>query len=101
MITTVGGYWASTFGFSREGRAGTRVIRIHTRAENTVSTVSIVRDKDHDPRANRPPPTPVGAVCDESRRSGAGVADDADVADAKPLQLARPDPLILARSDAV
>ena len=28
--------------FSREGRAGTWVIRIHTRAENTVSTVSIV-----------------------------------------------------------
>ena len=40
MITTVGGYWASTFGFSREGRAGTRVIRIHTRAENTVCTVA-------------------------------------------------------------
>src|SRR6266699_7048655 len=37
-----------------KGRAGTRVIRIHTRAENTVSTVSIVRDNDHDPRANQP-----------------------------------------------
>ena len=28
--------------FSREGRTGTRMIRVSTRAENTVSTVSIV-----------------------------------------------------------
>jgi hypothetical protein len=28
--------------FSREGRLGTRIIRVSTRAENTVSTVSIV-----------------------------------------------------------
>src|SRR6266508_3639711 len=50
--------------FGREGRAGTRVIRIHTRAENTVSTVSIVCDTDHDPRSSQPPPGPVGAARD-------------------------------------
>src|SRR5262249_41587134 len=41
--------------FSREGRSGSRVIRIHTRAENTVSTVSIARDNDHDLRPSQPP----------------------------------------------
>jgi hypothetical protein len=33
--------------FGREGRAGTRTIRIRTTVENTVSTVSSVRDNDH------------------------------------------------------
>src|SRR5260221_685675 len=69
--------------FSREGRAGTRVIRIR-RPENTVSTVStvsIVRDNDHDPRSSQPPP--VRAARDDSRRPEAAAADDADGADAK------------------
>ena len=44
--------------FGREGRFGTRTIRItamgENRSHNTVSTVSIVRDNDYDPRrANR------------------------------------------------
>ena len=34
--------------FSREGRAGSRIIRMRTTVENTVSTVSRVRD--HGPR---------------------------------------------------
>jgi hypothetical protein len=69
--------------FGREGRAGTRVIRIHTRAENTVSTVSIVRNNDHDPRSSQPPPGPVGAAREDSHRPGSTAADDADGADAK------------------
>jgi hypothetical protein len=69
--------------FSHEGRAGTRMIRIHTRAENTVSTVSIVCDTDHDPRSSQPPPGPVGAARDDSHRPGSTAADDADGADAK------------------
>ena len=40
--------------FSREGRAGTRVIRIHTRPEDTVSTVSTVRDNEARPGAPEP-----------------------------------------------
>src|SRR6266700_2789353 len=63
-----------------KGRAGTRVIRIHTRAENTVSTVS---DNDHDPRSSQPPPGPVGPARDDSHRPGSTAADDADGADAK------------------
>ena len=69
--------------FGREGRAGTRVIRIRTRSENTVSTVSIVRDNHHDPRSSQPPPGPVDAARDDSHRPGSTAADDADGADAK------------------
>jgi hypothetical protein len=69
--------------FGREGRAQTRVIRIRTRPENTVSTVSIVRDNDHDPRSSQPPPSPVGAARDDSHRLASTAADDADGADAK------------------
>jgi hypothetical protein len=65
--------------FGREGRAGTRVIRIRTRPENTVSTVS---DNDHDHRSSQPPPGPVGAARDDSHRPGSAAADDADGADA-------------------
>jgi hypothetical protein len=68
--------------FSREGRAGARVIRIHTRAENTVSTVSIVRGNDHDLWSSHPP-GPAGAARDNSDRPRAAAADDADGADAK------------------
>src|SRR5262249_59011027 len=54
--------------FGREGRTGTRVIRIRTRPENTVSTVSIVRDNHHDPRSSQPPSGPVGEARDDSHR---------------------------------
>jgi hypothetical protein len=67
---------------SREGRAGTREIRIHTRPEDTVSTVS-VRHNDHDPGSNERPPGPVGAARDDSHRPGVRAADEADGADAK------------------
>jgi hypothetical protein len=67
-------------GFGREGRAGTRVIRIRTRPENTVS---IVRDNDHDHRSSQSPPGPVGAARDDSHRLGSTAADDADGTDAK------------------
>ncbi len=70
--------------FNREGRTGTRVIRIRTRGENTVSTVSSVRDNDQEPRSSQPPRRPVGAARDERHRPGAVAADDADGADAKP-----------------
>src|SRR5262245_10302677 len=63
--------------FSREGRAGTRVIRIHTRPEDTVSTVS-VRHNDHDPEPNERPPGPVGAARDDGHRPGVRAADEAD-----------------------
>jgi hypothetical protein len=69
--------------FAREGRAGTRVIRIHTRAENTVSSVSNVRHAGHDPRSSQPSPGVVGAARDDGRRPGGTAADDADGADAK------------------
>src|SRR5262249_24914795 len=70
--------------FRREGRAGTRVIRIHTRAENTVSSVSSIRHADHDPRSSQPSPGAVGAAREDSHRRGAVIADNADGADAKP-----------------
>jgi hypothetical protein len=66
--------------FGRKGRAGTRVIRIHTRPENTVSTVSIVRHPNHDPRSSQPS---LGAARDDSHRAAVTAADDADGADAK------------------
>ena len=69
--------------FGREGRAGTRVIRIRTGPENTVSTVSMVRDNDHDHRSSQPPPGPVGAAREDSRRPGGTATDDADGAGAK------------------
>jgi hypothetical protein len=68
--------------FTREGRGGTRVIRIHTRLEDTVSTVS-VRHNDHDPGSNERPPGPLGAARDDSRGPGVRAADEADGADAK------------------
>jgi hypothetical protein len=68
--------------FTREGRTGTRVIRIRTTAENTVSTVSSVRHNDHDLRPGRQPPGPVDATRDCSHRLGLAAADAADGADA-------------------
>jgi hypothetical protein len=68
--------------FAREGRAGSRVIRIRTRAESTVSTVSSVRHNDHDAGSIQPPPGPVGADDDVCPRRAVTIADDADGADA-------------------
>ncbi len=67
--------------FSREGRAGSRIIRIRATQENTVSTVStvsIVRDHGRRATATGPltrdeTPRPSGEICH---------ADDADGADA-------------------
>ena len=56
--------------FSREGRAGSRVIRIRTSLENTVSTVSNVRDSGRNPVRERHSPDPPSAVCNDSSRSG-------------------------------
>jgi hypothetical protein len=50
---------------------------------STVSTVSIVRDNDYDPRSSQPPRGPVAAARDDSHRPGSTAADDADGADAK------------------
>jgi hypothetical protein len=47
--------------FSREGRAGSRIIRIHATQENIVTTVSSVCDQ--------PPPRRTGDVCDDDPRS--------------------------------
>src|SRR5258708_18539060 len=50
--------------------------RIHTGRENTVSTVSIVGDNDHDPGSRQPSPRPVGALRDNSHRTEIAAADD-------------------------
>jgi hypothetical protein len=68
--------------FSREGRAGSRVIRIRTNLENTVSTVSSVGHNHHDAGSIQPPRGPVGADPNGSHRPAVGAADDADGADA-------------------
>jgi len=71
--------------FSREGRAGSRIIRIHATQENIVTTVSSVCDQ--------PPPQRAGDVCDDDPRSDlvgrypmgpacVTTADDADGTDA-------------------
>src|SRR5262249_24433011 len=71
--------------FSREGRAGSRIIRIRAIQENIVSTVSNVCDQ--------PAPRPAGDVCDDDFRSDlvgrypmgpvcVTTADDTDGADA-------------------
>jgi hypothetical protein len=77
--------------FHREGRAGSRVIRIRTAFEDTVSTA---RDNGSRPGPRQPPPESDSSVCDGDsqlhlvgpRPTGpvfaATVADDADGADA-------------------
>jgi hypothetical protein len=69
--------------FSREGRGGSRIIRIRATQENIVSAVSSVCDQ--------PAPRPAGEVCDNDSRSvgrypmrpaSVTTADDADGADA-------------------
>jgi len=62
--------------FSREGRAGTRVIRIYTRAEDTAATVSTVRNNNHDAGLIQSPPGRVGD------QPAVAPSDDADGADA-------------------
>jgi hypothetical protein len=47
--------------FSREGRAGSRIIRMHASLEDTVRTVSSVRDDGS-------PPQPADDVCDNNYR---------------------------------
>jgi hypothetical protein len=72
--------------FSREGRAGNRVIRMRTSLENTVSTVSSARTGSEQYSSDS-----ASAVCDDSDRPGSRptlhvfsrAADDADGADAK------------------
>ena len=54
--------------FGREGRAGSRVIRMHTTVANTASTVSSVRHNASRSASGRPPPRPVGDVCDDNCR---------------------------------
>jgi hypothetical protein len=56
--------------FGRAGRVGTRTIMIRTARENTVSTVSSVRDDD----SSQPPPAPAGAVCENRYRAGGAAA---------------------------
>jgi hypothetical protein len=80
--------------FSREGRAGNRVIRMRTSLGNTVSTVRTVssaRDSGLEPDSEQLSPGLPNAVRDDSRRVGSPLtlqglspaADDADGADAK------------------
>jgi hypothetical protein len=72
--------------FGREGRAGSRVIRMHTTLANTVSTVSSVRDNGSPFWSGQPQPGPAGDVCDDNYRpdlvgpaqSGRTTADSAD-----------------------
>ena len=77
--------------FSREGRAGSRVIRMRTSLENTVSTVSSVRESGPEPGSEQQPWGPASPVCDDNSRLGSRptlqvpstAADDADGTDAK------------------
>jgi hypothetical protein len=80
--------------FSREGRAGSRIISIRARLESTVSTVSSVRHDGFRSGSGQPPPARTGAVreghcrADLTCRGPAAqavsdtVADEADGADA-------------------
>ena len=78
--------------FGREGRAGSRVIRMHTTLAHTVSTVSSAGK--HGLGAGPPPPQPADDVCGNNYRpdlvgpcpigqAPVTAADDADGADAK------------------
>jgi hypothetical protein len=67
--------------FSREGRSGSRVIRIRMGAENAVSTVGTVSSVRHNDGPCQPPAGPAGAAGHERHRAAATAADDADGAD--------------------
>ena len=77
--------------FSREGRAGSRVIRMRTSLENTVSTVISVSESGSEPGSEQQPWGPASPVCDENGRLGSRTtlqvpspaADAADGTDAK------------------
>ena len=77
--------------FSREGRAGSRVIRMRTSLEDTVSTVSSVREGGPELGSEQQPRGSGSSVCDENGQLGSRpslqvprtAADDADAADAK------------------
>ena len=56
--------------FSREGRAGSRVIRISGTPETTVSTVSSVPHNESQPGSRQPLPAPSASVGDLLHRSG-------------------------------
>jgi hypothetical protein len=58
------------FTFSREGRSGTRVIRMRTFRENTVSTVSSVRESGLESGSEQQPWGPASPVCDDNGRPG-------------------------------
>ena len=68
--------------FSREGRAGTRVIRIYMRAEDTATTASTVSNNNHHAGLLQSPPGPVGAPRDDGHQPAVAPSDDADGADA-------------------
>ena len=76
--------------FSREGRAGSRIIRMRSSPENIVSTVSTVGDNGGASGSADRSPGPVGAICTDRPRSSPcppdhvadTAADDADGADA-------------------
>ena len=72
--------------FSREGRAGSRVIRIRGTPETTVSTVSVVGDDGAPPGSGQP--GPAGAICYPTDQIPVTAADDADGADANAAYLA-------------
>ena len=65
--------WAQTFlralgidiAFSRQDRASSRVIRMRTPLENTVSTVSSVSDRGPNPVREQHSPDPPSAVCND------------------------------------
>jgi hypothetical protein len=52
--------------FSREGRAGNRIIRMRATSENTVSTVGSV--SEYEPWSGQPRPRPAGDFCDDNAR---------------------------------
>ena len=56
--------------FSREGRSGSRVIRMRTSLENTVSTVSSVSESGPEPGSEQQPWGLASPVCDENGRLG-------------------------------
>ena len=77
--------------FSREGRAGSRVIRMRTSLENTVSTVSSVRESGPEPGSEQQPGVRQVPFATTNGRLGSRptlqvastAADDADGTDAK------------------
>jgi hypothetical protein len=52
--------------FSREGRTGSRVIRIGTSLENTVSAVSTISNDEAEPGSEQRRWRPASSICDES-----------------------------------